>query len=351
MNPWLASRLGYDPARVAELPARMQRALALVALASAPAVVLLTLSAGWGAYLASGLVPLALGVGAFAGFYLLNLLRVAVAGGGVGPQQPYAQVTTWMPRTVPLVMLGFLGMFFAQPVALAVFKREHDPRIEELRRSLARLHASAILQPLVAQRAGAEAALAAATKRLEAAETTLEARRRELNELAPEAPGRATIERALGDDRRAVTRQTEEVARLTAVLTRAREQEALATSQDVEPYRRHLAQSHFLLRRVQLTWERPLWPGLITALMMMLMVLPWLASATLARTASRAYEANRWKSNRALIDAAHAEARRAVAQALAQWPTWEGPRLELFEDAPYDTKPRVGAGLYEVRHG
>ncbi|MDP3501546.1 MAG: hypothetical protein Q8S33_14470 [Myxococcales bacterium] len=351
MNPWLASRLGYDPARVAELPAHMQRALALVALASAPAVVVLTLSAAWGAYLTSGSVPMAIGVGAFAAFYLLNLLRVAVAGGGVGPQQPYAQVTTWMPRTVPLVMLGFLGLFFAQPVTLAVLKQEHDPRIEALRRSLETLHAEATLQPLRAQRSEAEAALAATQKRLDAALELLGARQRELSTLAPATPGRGTVERALADDRRSVTRQTEDVARLTTLAARARDLEALAESHDVEPYRRHLAQSHFLLRRVQLTWERPLRPGLMTALMMLLMVLPWLASATLARTASRAYEANRWKSNRALIDAAHAEARRAVAQALSQWPTYAGPRLELHEDAPYDTKPRAGAGRYEARHG
>ena len=63
MSPWLASRLGYDPDRVAELPPAQRRALALVALASMPAVGLLVASAGYGAFLASDVAPLAVAQG------------------------------------------------------------------------------------------------------------------------------------------------------------------------------------------------------------------------------------------------------------------------------------------------
>lgn len=352
MSARLAAGLGYDPDRVAELPARLRRALAVVAGASLPAVVLMSASAGYGAFLVSNRVGVGVAVGLGAGLYLLNLLRVAVAGGGVGPQQPYAQVTTWMPRTVPLVMLGLLGVFFAQPLILAALAPEQDGPIDELRGALVRLHADAVLRPLVDLRARAEVALEGSEGRLEAARARLAERQRELSALGSAGgAGRLTLERAVADDRRSVEALAGEVERLSTALARHREREASARARDIEPYRRHLEQSHFLLRRVQLTWAQPLRPVLWSVAMVLLMVLPWLTSATLGRTASRAYEAGRWKANRALIDAAYAAARRDEAAALAQWPTFSGPRLELHEDAPYDTRPRAGAGVFEARHG
>jgi hypothetical protein len=278
VSPFIAARLGYDPDRVAELPALQQRALALAALAAAPAVGLLGASAAYGAFLSSDTWAVGIPVGVGAGLYLFNLLRVAVAGGGVGPQQPYGRITTFFPRTVPLVMLALLGVFFAQPLLLGLLAREQDAEIDALRASLLRTHQQAM-----------------------------------------------------------VKEQSTPSARLEA--------------EQIEPYRRHLAHSHFLLRRVQLTWERPQRAALFSFAMVLLMVLPWLASATIARRAARAYEAGRWKTNRAIIDAAWAQARRLEEQALRQWATYEGPRLELCEDAPYNTRPRAGAGRYEVRHG
>ena len=101
MKPRLAALLGYDPHRVADLRPELQRALAMVALAAFPGIALLAGSAAYGTFLASDALGLSIAVGIGAGLYLLNLLRVAVAGGGVGPQQPLAEVTQWMPRTVP----------------------------------------------------------------------------------------------------------------------------------------------------------------------------------------------------------------------------------------------------------
>jgi hypothetical protein len=280
VSPSLASLLGYDPTRVAELPARQRRALAGVALSSVPGILMLTVSAGYGTWAASDSPPLAGAAGLGAGAYLLNLLRVAVAGGGVAPQQPLAKVTSWMPRTVPLVMLGLLGFFFAQPLMLALLAKEHESTVDALRQELASRHTEALRRTALA------------------------------------ASPRAELD-----------------------------------GREMTPYANHLARSHFLLRRVQLTWERPLRAIPLSAAMVVLLVLPWVAAATLARAASQAYEAARWQANRAIIDAAHAETRQFETEALGRWPTFRGSRIELHEDAPYNTRPRAGAGLFEARHG
>ena len=278
-----------------------------------------------------------MGIGA--GLYLLNLLRVAVAGGGVGPQQPLAEVTHWMPRTVPLVMLAFLGLFFAQPLILGLLSAEQDPQVEVLRRALATLHTTAVLRSVAEERTRATATLAAATARLALRQKTLEARERD------------AVKLGLDEAKSELEAQRVEVERATAALAHVHELEARVQGEDVEPYLRHLKTSHFLLKRVQLTWDQPVRPALLSLVMVLLMVLPWLTSATLARTASRAYEARRWKMNRAIIDDAYGQARRLEAEALTRWPAFVGLREELYEDAPYNTRPRAGAGAFEARHG
>jgi hypothetical protein len=325
VSPRIAALLGYDPHRVADLRPELQRALALSALSAFPGIALLSASAAYGAYLASDAVRLSLAVGLGAGLYLLNLLRVAVAGGGVGPQQPLAEVTHWRPRTVPLVMLALLGLFFAQPLILGLLSGEQDPKIEVVRRSLALVHATGVLRSVTEEQTQAASALAAATQRFQ---------QRRKNLAAPKVEAlRADVERA------------------TATLRALDEREAQLRAEDIEPYQRYLANSHFLLRRVQLTWDHPVRPALLSLVMVLLMVLPWFASATLARDASRAYEARRWKMNRALIDASYLESRRLEAEALEQWPAFAGLRQELYEDAPYNTRARAGAGAFEARHG
>jgi hypothetical protein len=214
------------------------------------------------------------------------------------------------------------------------------------------LHARAVLEPLAEVRANGERALEGVERRLTAARASLEARRRELAALPdPSAGGRRTLQRAMAEDQRQVDALGAEVARLGAAVARHRELEARAAQTDVARYRQHLERSHFLLRRVQLTWAQPLRPMLLSLAMVLLMVLPWLTAATVGRTAARAYEANRWKANRALIDRASAAFRAEEAAALARWPTFTGPRLSLFDDAPYDTRPRAGGTGLEGRHG
>ncbi len=341
--------LGYDPHRVADLRPELQRALGLVALAAVPGLTLLAGSAAYGAFLASDGLALSIAVGIGSGLYLLNLLRVAVAGGGVGPQQPLAAVTHWMPRTVPLLMLMLLGVFFAQPLILGLLSTEHAPKVEELRRALLKMHVAGVLRTVADERAGATAALATQTARLELRTKVLAEREQDLAALA--ADERERVARGVDEARLQVEAQRSEVARATTALQRVDDREAQLRKQDLEPYQRHLEASHFLLRRVQLTWDQPLRPVLLSLLMVLLMVLPWFASATIARTASRAYEARRWKMNRAIIDVAYLEARRLEAEALSQWPAFAGLRAELHEDAPYNTRARAGAGAFEARHG
>jgi hypothetical protein len=349
VSPWLAAQLGYDPHRVAEMSKQAQRALALVALASIPAVGLLSVSAGYGTFLASDVLALSVAMGLGAGFYLLNLLRVAVAGGGVGPQQPVELAIRWGPRTVPLVMLALLGGFFAQPLILAALASEQDVSVDALRTDLVARHKETTLKSARAELSAAKARLTAANERLAARQKQLARRNRELASAGPS--GRKTVEIALSEDKAALEQLTGEAQRATDGVLEVLRREEQLLAREIAPYERHLAQSHFLLRRLQLTWARPVRPVLLTLLMVMLMVLPWFVSATAARGASRSYESRRWVANRELIDAAYAEARKLEAQVLAQWPTFVRQRLELFEDAPYDTKPRSGAGAYEARRG
>lgn len=136
-----------------------------------------------------------------------------------------------------------------------------------------------------------------------------------------------------------------------AALERASAREQRLEAEEVRPYLAHLARSRFLVRRVHLAWTRPALAIPVSAAMLLLMVLPWLASATVARRASQAYEAVRWRSNRAIIDAAYVQARRLEREALGRWPSFSGDRLSLNEDPPYDTKPRSGFAPLEAPHG
>lgn len=318
----LATVLGYDPAHLSALTAPQRRALGVVALAAAPGVVVLAIAAGYGAFLASDQLVIAVPVGFAAGAYLANLLRVAVAGGGVAAHQSVRHATMWVPRVVPLTMLALLGVFFAQPLILAVLASEQDAAVEELSAALVAMHEAAVTQPV-------HAALLEAQRGLEAA-------------LARQAVVRSKLE--AGDDvlesraaLRAVDREVEDAQRRASAWAVT---ESRVRADDVEPYRAHLQRSHFLLRRLQLTWAAPVRPVAMSAVMVALMVLPWLASATIARGAHRAYETRRYIATRALVEVAYEESRRQEAAALSRWSTFGSLRAELFADAPYNTKPR-----------
>jgi hypothetical protein len=340
--------MGYDSSLLGPLPVGQRRALAAVASSAAPGLALLSLSAGYGTWLASDSLALSVLVGVAAGLYLANLLRVSVAGGGAAAHQPVRVATTWAPRAVPLLMLALLGGFFSQPLALWWRSAEQDPAIHELQGELTRMHEAAVL-------GGARKLLAAATARLERASARAAVVQRrlatageELRELEarPRADGSEVEERvlqaALAEDRsalRGLTREQEDAQRVVEAWTRTAEE---VRTGDVAVYRAHLERSHFLVRRVQLLWDEPTRPLAAALLMMLLMVLPWLTCASLGRRAQRAYELRRWASTRALVEVAYAASRRREAEALGAWPTFTALRTEALLDPPYDTRLRGG---------
>lgn len=350
MSPRLASWLGYDPVLVAPLPVGHQRSLAVVAACALPGLFALALSAAYGTYLASDTLALAVVVGVGAGLYLLNLLRVSVAGGGAAAHQPVRQASTWAPRAVPLIMLALLGGFFAQPLALWWFADEQDEAIARLKASLGQMHEAAVLGTARRALDDARAALDAARTRAKTVQNRLDSATRELDALArADATDGSDVEQrvlmaAIGDDRSALVRLSREVEdgqRRVAELTLT---EQRVRTEDVAVYRAHLERSHFLVRRVQLAWAAPTRPLFASMLMVLLMVLPWVASASLGRSAHRAYEVRRWAATRALVEVAYGEARRLEADALKVWPNFTKLREELFLDPPYNTRPRGGFG-------
>lgn len=357
MSAHLARFIGYDPTHVEPLPVAQRRALAGVAAGLWPGTALIGLSAGYGAFLTSDSVGLGVVVGLVAPLYLVNLMRVSVAGGGVAPHQSLKTTATWTPRVVPLVMLACLGGFFAQPLILLALESEHDPMIRELQTALTEMHEQAVAFPARAALSEAKRALEASTRRQTELKQRLERATGELVRLEREG-GRdgAEVERrvvtaAAQEDAtalRAVERQVDDSERAVA---RWSLEEARVRTDDVAPYAAHLERSHFLLRRIQLTWASPLRPVALTALMVVLMVLPWVISATLARAAHRAYERRRWASTRALIETAYQRARTEEEAALRRWPTFTSLRGELYADAPYNTRPAKAALTGGATHG
>ncbi len=346
----VATGLGYDPAVMQTLTVPHVRALAVVAWCALPALVVVSASAAYGTWLASDVVPLAAVVGVSAGLYLVNLLRLSTAGGGVAPHEDAVRARSWSPRVVPLVILAVLGGFFAQPLLLASLARAQDPAVDELRGALVKMHEDAAvfhardalreaqenLDKVTQRRERVVARLAANTAEQAALQASrgqdgVEVEQRVLAAAAEEYRAQLLpLDRGLEDARRKVEHWTGAAQRVL--------------SDDVAPYREHLAHSHFLLRRVQLTWEEPVRAAGFSLMVLLLLLLPWLASASVSRTAVRAYETARWSSTRALVETAFVHARAQEEQALRAWKTFEVLRAPLFVDAPYNTQPRGGGG-------
>lgn len=342
----LASALGYDPDVTAELSAGQVRALAAVACGGVPAVIAVGASAAYGVWAAAGgaVLPALVGVGA--GAYLWNLLRLSVAGGGVAPHEDLARAVDWSPRVVVLAILALLGFFFAQPLVLWGLRTQQDPAVQRLRASLVSMHEQAVVGAVQARLAEARAAQTTAQSRRADLQARMDATARELAALdaVGTADGQDVERRVLAsaaeDHRsravlldRAVEDATREAARWETEARRV-------LDEDVAAYTAHLGRSHFLLRRVQLTWEHPAGPLLMSLGMVWLMLLPWLLSATAARRTIRAYEATRRQRTRALVDAAHVQLRAQLEAALRHWNTFGELAQEPFEDAPYNTRPR-----------
>ncbi|MEW5854942.1 MAG: DUF4407 domain-containing protein [Myxococcota bacterium] len=348
----MAAWLGFDPAVTGALAPNHARALAATSLAALPAVLAVGLSGGYGTWLASDAVVLSVVVGMGVSVYLANLLRLSVAGGGAAAHEDASRALRWSPRVVPLVILALLGAFFAQPLLLGFLRPRHDERVDALRQALVRMHEEAAVSHVRVALADAQAALQDAEQRRAELRARVARNQRELDALnrGPDVDGRDVERRVLlsaAEDHQAeltrLERRVEDAQRKVDEWTGA---ERNVLEKDVAVYTAHLKRSHFLLRRVQLAWEDPVTSGLWTLGIILLLILPWLFTATISRGASRAYEALRRMLTRDVVETAYRAARAEEERILRHWPTFSGLRLEAFDDPPYNTRPRVVA-----RHG
>lgn len=143
---WLA---GFDVAVVRALGPSSARRLVLIALANALPCGLMGAGAGYAAQLVQGFWPLSLAVGGAFALFVLNLLRVAVAGGGIAPHQPERKAERFRPALPPVLVIALLAGLLAQPAILPLFAAELEPAVAAHRAALLRQH-RAVPDPVLA---------------------------------------------------------------------------------------------------------------------------------------------------------------------------------------------------------
>ena len=119
----LLSLAGYDPEVARALGPSSARRLSWIA-----------------AQLTQGAWPLSVAAGVAFGGFVLNLLRVSVAGGGMAPHKSELQAERFRPAGPPLIVIGVLGALLAQPAILPLFAGELEPAIAAHRAALLRKH-------------------------------------------------------------------------------------------------------------------------------------------------------------------------------------------------------------------
>jgi hypothetical protein len=142
--------LGYDVQLAAALDSRHYAQLRSVVTGWLCALFLVSWPIGYVFWLTEHSTLLAtLGpVGAY--LLCLNLLRVAVAGGGAGASFSLRQVTEWRPGWVPSIFLCVLAFIVAQPAHLLFTHHAHAAQVAERRAELIALHATLSEVPGVA---------------------------------------------------------------------------------------------------------------------------------------------------------------------------------------------------------
>ncbi len=309
----LVTLFGYDATIVAGLSPRHRRHLSWVSGTSVLPCLLVGGSAGYGIWMVEGSISLAIAVGLGFVLIVLNLLRAAVAGGGAAPHLRAEEAARWRPRATPVVLLGFLGLFFAQPAQLPLHAADLDPDIEAYRRTLVQGHARVVMAPLA----------------------------RRLAELSAQAEGialrltdpRGSDPESLRADLMAVERRRQQV--------QVAMKEAVATNLVV--YARHTDETAFAARRIQLSWANPRDPAIFTGVFCFLVLLPLLLARGPRLAAVRAHEVERWRRTRAAVARWDQDTRDQVQVWLERWPTFRpsGPR---FFDPPFNRErvPQVG---------
>lgn len=142
--------LGYDVQLAAQLAPRFYTQLRSVVTGWLCALFLVSWPIGYVLWLTEHSTLMAtLGpVGAY--LLCLNLLRVAVAGGGAGASFSLRQVAEWQPGWVPSLFLCVLACLVAQPAHLLFTHHEHSTQVAAHRAVLLAMHATVSEVPGVA---------------------------------------------------------------------------------------------------------------------------------------------------------------------------------------------------------
>lgn len=139
---WLLPLLGYDDRLASQLTSSEADQLRSVAVGWLIALFLVAWPLGYVFWLTehSSLLATLGPLGVYA--LCLNLLRVAVAGGGAGPGFSANQVESWRPGLVPSVFLFVIACLMAQPAQLLLTHHEHAAAVHALRTELVAAHSA-----------------------------------------------------------------------------------------------------------------------------------------------------------------------------------------------------------------
>jgi hypothetical protein len=136
----LLSLFGYDRKLVAELSHAECQRLGTIAAGWLLSLLLIAVPMGYSLWLVEHSLALACVVAVLTFALTLNLLRVAIAGGGLQAGSTAAQVRDYRPGLAPAVFVGLLGLIFAQPAQLPLDAAHLDPLIAQHREQLVAEH-------------------------------------------------------------------------------------------------------------------------------------------------------------------------------------------------------------------
>jgi len=304
---------GFDRAVVRELPAKHAAWMYGLAVAGLLGVLLV---AAAGAYEMGLLFERRAGyiVGmVFTLLLALNMLRLLNAGLGATASLPFA---VWRPKFVAVVLSWCVAALLAQPLVTWVLRDSVDAVIAVKRDAVVTLYREQLRDSL-------DAEARALTGRIEAIDARV---------AAMEASGIGHVA-ALRQERVTL------VARQTALEDRRRHAEAV----DLPAFAASVRRAGFVADRFRAAWQMPASAIALTMLFATLItlggVLRWPA-----REAVRAYEAERHRRERALIERVYAESRTRCERLYSGFATFQG-LPEWYEDPPFNTQPKA---LYPV---
>lgn len=139
----LLALAGYDPEVARALGPSSVRRLTWIALAHLLPCGLMGWAGGYAAHLTQGSAWLSIAAGVAFAAFVLNLLRVSVAGGGMAPHKTELQTERFRPAMPPVIVVAVLAGLLAQPAILPLFAAELEPDVAAHRAELLRRHRAA----------------------------------------------------------------------------------------------------------------------------------------------------------------------------------------------------------------